>query len=140
MTDTDNMAQLIILITDANRGAIYKSSLTIEQEFGRESIIVDNKIVAEGISAYVTGEKEDFRQLVAEAGELWTSTNPMAGNWQQYVVDEAEKSEKGEPGQPESERLRHKPAVQRIMDLARQFRSAHGKDYDRAYKAVQDAA
>ena len=36
--------------------------------------------------------------------------------------------------------LQFKPAVQRIMDLARRFRSAHGEDYDDAYKALEGAA
>ena len=36
--------------------------------------------------------------------------------------------------------LQHKPAVQRIMDLARRFRSAPGDLYDQAYQALQTAA
>ena len=35
--------------------------------------------------------------------------------------------------------LKHKPTVQRLMDLARKFRSAPGDLYDGPYKALQDA-
>lgn len=37
-------------------------------------------------------------------------------------------------------RMVHKPAVQKIMDLARRFRSASGEFYDEAYKDVEQAA
>lgn len=35
--------------------------------------------------------------------------------------------------------LKHKPTVQRLMDLARKFRSAPGDLYDGAYKELQSA-
>lgn len=35
--------------------------------------------------------------------------------------------------------LEHKPEVQKLMDLARKFRSAPGTGYDEAYKQLQDA-
>lgn len=83
------MAALIILLTPSVRKILVETKLEIVQVFGDERIVVNDKIAAEGDSAYVTGEAEDFRKLAEADGGLWTSTNPMLGNWQQYLSAEA---------------------------------------------------
>lgn len=65
---------------------------------------------------------------------------PPIGDGEMLEICDAEAARKREGATPSSDRMRHKPAVQQIMDLARRFRSAPGDLYDDAYKAVEQAA
>jgi len=52
--------------------------------FGDETIVNlnDGKLVAHGQAACLTGTEEDIRAWVESAGgSVWTSTNPMLGDW-----------------------------------------------------------
>lgn len=84
------MSALIILITYQVQAALNERVANIEviQVFGSETIVVEGKRVAEGSSAYVEGEPEEFRKLLKQIGELWTSTNPMMGDWNQQLAPE----------------------------------------------------
>lgn len=68
------------------------------------------------------------------------NTEPPIGDGEMLEICDAEAARKREGAAATSDRMRHKPAVQRIMDLARRFRSAPGDLYDDAYKAVEQAA
>lgn len=84
------MSTLIILLTDEINEAIDTEMVDLEviQIFGQESIVVNGSIFIDGQSAMVSGEPEEFRKLVHIVGDLWTSNNPMLGEWEQVVKDE----------------------------------------------------
>ena len=85
------MSSLIILITPAIEAIIDNKAVDIEvvQVFGNETVVVgDDLRRIHGESAIVKGEPEEFHKLVQMTGELWTSTNPMLGNWTSYVPEE----------------------------------------------------
>ena len=80
------MANLIILLTDNVRELVNSNpEIELVQVFGHEAIVVDGRLVAEGDSAYVSGTNDDLRKLADTEGGLWTTTNPMLGEWQQYL-------------------------------------------------------
>ena len=80
------MANLIILLTDSVRAFVDSNpEIELVQVFGSERIVVEGKVVAKGESAYVSGKAEELRKLADIDGGVWTSTNPMAGSWQQYL-------------------------------------------------------
>lgn len=76
----------------------------------------------------------------AETSVAALSTEPPIGDGEMLEICDAEAARKREAAAPAPDRMRHKPAVQQIMDLARRFRSAPGDLYDDAYKAVEQAA
>lgn len=83
------MSTLIILLTDEINAAIDNKEVALEvvQIFGNETILVGDELI-DGQSAIVSGEPEEFRKLVHVVGDIWTSNNPMMGEWQQIVKDE----------------------------------------------------
>ena len=85
------MNSLIILITPAIEELINHKAVDIEvvQVFGNESIVVgDKERFIRGESAIVKGKPEEFHKLVRMTGELWTSTNPMFGDWNSYIPED----------------------------------------------------
>lgn len=85
------MKSLIILITPAIEELINSKAVDIEvvQVFGSESIVVGEKVrYVRGDSAIVKGKPAEFHKLVRMTGELWTSTNPMLGDWNSYILED----------------------------------------------------
>ncbi len=83
------MSTLIILLTDEINAVIDNKEVALEvvQIFGNETILVDDQLI-DGQSAFVSGEPEEFRKLVHVVGDIWTSNNPMMGEWRQVVKEE----------------------------------------------------
>jgi hypothetical protein len=85
-TTRRSMARLICLVEFWMESPPFN---IVAQEFGSEWI-VDNetgKILASGTSVFLSGPSEDIRRWVSSVGsKLWTSNNPMAGNWKQISV------------------------------------------------------
>ncbi len=83
------MSTLIMLLTDEINAVIDNKEVALEvvQIFGNETILVDDQLI-DGQSAIVSGEPEEFRKLVHVVGDIWTSNNPMMGEWRQVVKDE----------------------------------------------------
>jgi hypothetical protein len=89
MKSSDNKTASIILLREDKHPAIPEHLLL--QEFGSETIVDPNngKLLAHGTSVYVSGSVEDIRNWIKSAGgKIWTSNNPMIGDWNQRTFNE----------------------------------------------------
>lgn len=75
---------IFVLVTPLIQEHLDKSVLKQVQHFGTETIIVDHKPVATGVVRLVQGRIEDFQKLLAGVGDMWTTTSPMFGKWEQH--------------------------------------------------------
>lgn len=78
----------------------------------------------------------EFKTTAGEPRIVLEFDAPVAGMLHVYRPDQVEPCESAAPAVPD---LKHKPTVQRLMDLARKFRATPGDLYDGAYKELQQA-
>jgi hypothetical protein len=81
------MSQLFVLVTSVVRTALSGVQLKELASFGDEQVVTDDgKKRIRGDVVLLDGSKEDFNKLLDIVGELWISTNPMCGGWQQMLA------------------------------------------------------
>lgn len=62
-------------------------STITEQVFGSEAIVdAKGHVLASGESVLLQGEDEDIKKYLHPLGKIWSSDNPMAGQWQEMSV------------------------------------------------------
>ena len=100
--------------------------------------VVYNESKGYGYTAYTEEVLLGYAHDYASACVL-EATTECSKHWQAKLESELNAAVSNRSATPTSN-LANKPAVQRIMDLARKFRSAPGDLYDAAYKELEAEA
>lgn len=74
----------VVLISTPLFGKV-ETSLSIEQEFGRETVVdTEGKVLISGVSLLV---KETYTEVAARHPDAWGTLNPMCGPW--FCINDA---------------------------------------------------
>lgn len=78
---------LVVLVED---GMEMPPSTLIACKYGPESIIDDNNLV-DGTSVHLQGSVSEIQDWIRRVGgAVWTSSNPMLGQWEKNQLDAKE--------------------------------------------------
>ena len=60
----------------------------LSQRFGYEAVVNEKgHMLAEGTSVLLAGDEDDLKTYLRSCGEaVWSSNNPMMGNWEKLTV------------------------------------------------------